>query len=77
MARKERSKTILTRGDSDSERTTIGRRGFLGLSGIAAVSATGYFAGTAEAASESGTDGLGYGTQPYGASGFGGVETTS
>ena len=45
------------------------------MSGIAAVSASGYAAETAGATTA--VDGLGYGTQSYGTFGYGGVETTN
>lgn len=45
------------------------------MSGIAAVSASGYLAETAGATTP--VDGLGYGAQSYGKSGYGGVEISN
>lgn len=77
MKHKNQSKKRLIDGHRESESTNLGRRGFLSISSIAAVSATGFFAETVEATSTSMTEDLGYGVQSYGASGYGGVEITS
>lgn len=75
MACKEPSKKFLTQGNSDSESTHLGRRGFLTVSGIAALSTTGQFVESVAAATTP-TGGYGYGIESYGTAGYGGIEPT-
>jgi len=63
-------------GKSDNKNHRIHRRSFLAVSGIAALSTTGFATETVEAATLTSTDELGYGIDSYGAVGYGGVETT-
>lgn len=75
MAHENQGKNSLTEDDGNEE-SVIERRDFLAVSSIAAVSATGYFAGSADAATVTDST-FGYGTVSYGEYGYGGVETTS
>lgn len=74
VALKKCGNRLLPQGNTGSECTHVGRRAFLSMSGIVAVSAGGYAAETAGATTS--VDELGYGIQSYGAAGYGG-ETTS
>jgi hypothetical protein len=64
---------------SDRERSTdnqgVSRRGFLTVAGTTAVALPGVFSESAAAAQGSSPDSLGYGSQSYGADGYGSVET--
>ena len=75
MTNENQGKNSLTQDDG-SEGSRIDRRDFLAVGSIAAVSVTGYFAGTADAAALSEST-FGYGTESFGAYSYGGVDTTS
>ena len=72
MAHKKRGRNILTQDEDSDSGSRLHRREFLAMGSIAAASMTGYVTGTAKAA----TTGTGYGTESYGAYGYGALEPT-
>jgi len=70
-----RGKKSLTEDDDGDDGSRLHRRDFLAVSSIAAASVTGYFTGSAEAATTGSS--LGYGTKSYGVDGYGALETTN